>query len=85
MVEHRLVFFKDPKANYTDILNGELRSRPHEVLASAFRRDYGAMQEMFFDDPPAPDFDPLLDTLGEIDAMVEEWGPVGCEHGDLIR
>jgi len=74
VVGHRQVFFKDPKANYPDILDGRLTARPQAALSSAFRRDYEAMQEMFFSDRPPPEFEQLLGTLAEIDAMVAAWG-----------
>ncbi|NIM49714.1 MAG: nucleotidyl transferase AbiEii/AbiGii toxin family protein [Gemmatimonadales bacterium] len=67
---HSKLFFGLKKGPYEEAIAGKLRLLPHEDLEKVLRRDYAAMQEMIFRDPPS--FDELLAQLktleGEINA-----------------
>ena len=67
---HKSVFFKRGWARYTDAVNGKLRLVPHEELEKMARRDYGSMEEMFFNTPP--NFDDILTELVSLEQQVND-------------
>lgn len=67
---HKSVFFKRGWARYTDAVNGKLRLVPHEELEKMARRDYGSMEEMFFNTPP--NFDDILTELVSLEQKVND-------------
>jgi hypothetical protein len=73
VVAHKSVFFKETKARYDLAARFHLSSTPHPELEARLRADYVAMESMFFEDTEVPDFEVLLETLGEIDAAVAGW------------
>jgi hypothetical protein len=53
VVEHKKVFFPDPKANYDAATPGTFRLIPDGALLNDLASDYRDMREMFFDTPPS--------------------------------
>jgi hypothetical protein len=70
---NKMVFFKQPSANYPLVLERMLNAAPHPALEEQLRADFMAMAGMFFPATPVPTFDEMLGTLREIDAAVGRW------------
>lgn len=68
VAEHKSIFFASAAAKYAEARPGTLRLIPPESRMGELRRDYQSMQEMIFG--PAPTFDHVISTLGEIEAAI---------------
>jgi hypothetical protein len=65
---HKGVFFKSAWANYATARPGTLRLLPRDQIVSELKRDYAAMQPMFFSEPPG--FDTILGQLRELERRI---------------
>lgn len=72
------VFFRETKARYELVGERRLSATPHTKLERHLRRDYVDMQDMFFPDTAVPEFDDLVGTTREIDALVASWPVLGA-------
>ena len=61
VAKHKALFFKCSWAKYEEAAKGSLKMFPALARLADLRRDYAAMREMFFSEPPA--FDPMLAEL----------------------
>lgn len=61
VARHREVFFHQNRFDYSTLKRGTLRIVPPATTESDWRRDYDAMREMFFGDPPP--FSEVLSTI----------------------
>jgi len=75
VVRDKRMYYADKKSRYELIPSGVLNARPHAELERLLRADHAAMNEMFFPEFEVPSFEDMLDTLGEVDALVSGWGP----------
>jgi nucleotidyltransferase AbiEii toxin of type IV toxin-antitoxin system len=65
VAEYKRVFYPQAGARYDLARRGSLRLIPGSSILEAIRRDYAAMKEMFFNEPPA--FDQIIDVLREVE------------------
>ncbi len=74
VVEHRQVFFRYSWMDYATMRPGALRILPLDHQLDAWRQDYAAMRaEMFFG--PAPEFEVVLQSVGEFARQFNAAGP----------
>lgn len=73
VVANKMVFVRQPSANYPLVLERTLSASPHPVLEEQLRADFVAMADMFFPGTPVPTFEEMMVTLREIDAAVAGW------------
>ncbi len=64
------VFFKAAWAKYAEARPGTLRLVPDKQIIDALTRDFGAMQPMFFREPPP--FEQILARLSELENRINE-------------
>jgi len=62
------VFFPQPKARYEEFRMGSIRVVPPARGIQALGRDYAAMKDMFFGEPPP--FEAILETLADLERRV---------------
>ena len=70
VVEHKMLFFYSGWANYHSARLGSIRLLPAPERLAELKRDYHAMAEMIFGDPPP--FDELLTLLGEVERRLND-------------
>ena len=68
VAQHKSVFFKSAWAKYDTARPKTLRLLPRDNIVAELRRDYAAMQPMFFDEPPA--FAAILDRIHELEQRI---------------
>jgi len=68
VAKHKDAFYPAGWANYDQARAGTLKLSPHEDLEKILRKDYQAMTEMFFDDPP--EFDVLLTEINSLEEKI---------------
>lgn len=66
VARHREVFFRQSRMDYSTLKKGSLKIAPRPELEGDWRRDYAAMREMFFTDPP--EFDEILASVRGFEA-----------------
>jgi len=69
VARHKNIVFRDKKAKYEEACPGTLRVQLSEVLLEPLRKDYAAMQVMFYSNEN-PSFDQILETLRKIEIAV---------------
>jgi len=65
VVKHKTLFFAAAWANYESAVPGSIRIVPPAHRLSDIKRDYAAMAEMFFNEPPS--FDVVLEVLNNLE------------------
>lgn len=68
VAQHKSVFFRSGWARYEEAVPGSLRLLPRDERVSALERDYRAMHDMFFHEPPA--FDAVLTRLSALESQI---------------
>jgi hypothetical protein len=69
VVQHKMLFYRDPKAKYELAVPGSLRLVPDTEVVAAIRPEYAAMaEEMIFG--KAPTLDEILRVLIEVEAAI---------------
>ena len=68
VAQHKSVFFKSAWAKYDTARPRTLRLLPSDNIVAELRRDYAAMEPMFFDEPPA--FRTILDRIHELEKRI---------------
>lgn len=68
VTEHKSVFFKSAWAKYEAARPGTLRLVPTDATATELKKDYIAMEPMFFHEPP--NFDTVLYALQELEDRI---------------
>lgn len=68
VAEHKSVFFKAAWAKYHTARPGTLRLLPHEAIVDALIRDYQAMGEIFYREPPP--FTDILSSLPDLERLI---------------
>jgi hypothetical protein len=68
VAQHKAVFFKSAWAKYDEAKPGALHLLPNEARMPELIRDYAAMHEMFFGQPPT--FDSILETLSGLERRI---------------
>lgn len=68
--DHKAAFFSRGWAEYQTAKSGSLRLMPRDEFAGAMRRDYRAMREMFFSEPPA--WERILAELQSLEVRINE-------------
>jgi hypothetical protein len=68
VVRHKCLFFRSGWANYQTAVPGSIRLSPTEARVSDLKRDYQAMAEMFFGEPPS--FDEILEATSELEERI---------------
>lgn len=67
VVEHTSIYFSRSGADYERLRRGSLRLAPVDSRIDHWRRDYVAMREMFFAEPP--DFKEIVAVLAEFERI----------------
>ncbi|MGC9452862.1 MAG: nucleotidyl transferase AbiEii/AbiGii toxin family protein [Oceanipulchritudo sp.] len=70
VVAHKQVFFKSGRAHYECAKPGTLKICPPEKRHKELERDYAAMRQMIFSDPPT--FKELMDTMGALEKRINK-------------
>ena len=73
VVRHKMVFFNASYANYDHCLDGRLRLVPDDDQIVSVRSDYDAMRRAGIVGADAPEFDTLMDAIGNIEAEANRW------------
>jgi hypothetical protein len=68
VVKHKMLFFTSAWAHYQTAIAGTLRLFPPGHRYEELQRDYSAMGEMFFGEPPP--FEKILETLGSLEESI---------------
>jgi hypothetical protein len=68
VVRHKSLFFRSSWANYQTAVPGSIRISPTEARVGDLKRDYQAMAEMFFGEPPS--FDEILQATTELEDRI---------------
>ena len=68
VVRHKSLFFRSGWANYQSAVPGSVRLSPKEARVDDLNRDYQAMTEMFFSEPPS--FDEILQVIEELESRI---------------
>jgi hypothetical protein len=68
VVKYKMLFFSSAWANYQTAIAGTLRLVPPDYRYEELQRDYSAMREMFFDEPPP--FEKIIETLGLLEERI---------------
>ncbi len=68
VVRHKSLFFRSGWANYETAVPGSIRISPTEARIDDLKRDYQAMAEMFFGEPPS--FDDILQVTSELEERI---------------
>jgi hypothetical protein len=68
VVEHNMLFFRRPWAHYQTAVAGTLHLVPPDDRYEELQRDYSAMREMFFSEPPP--FEQILEMLRSLEESI---------------
>jgi hypothetical protein len=68
VVRHKSLFFRSGWANYQTAVPGSIRISPTEARVGDLKRDYQAMAEMFFSEPPS--FDEILRATNALEDRI---------------
>ena len=68
VVRHKSLFFHSGWAHYRTAVPGSIRLLPTKGRIGEMRRDYEAMAEMIFAEPPS--FDTILQVIGELEERI---------------
>lgn len=68
IIEHREIFYRQPSANYRNILNGQLNLIPKDKLLESTKIDYSKMDEMIYGE--SPKLADIIQMLGVIQHQV---------------
>ena len=70
VVQHKSRFFRSSWANYDTAKRGTFKLLPKTEAIENLKKDYKAMEQMFFNTPPP--FEEILDTLREAETVLNQ-------------